>query len=127
MLWHWDVFRLDRDARVADPTLVPRWAEWVSSLGLDPNELLQDAVIRMDPATNQYVLHVTKIRRTPEGAHWIDEATMQLVSEPLIIPIGPHVVWPVIRPGSGEQLAGSLYEVERAGIEGAAALRTLEG
>lgn len=92
-----DVFRFDQEARDTDPSLQPRWIDWVKSLHLDPNELLPDAVIRVRRETNEYELHVSRVVRRPDGERWIDEAQSCLVSEPVVVPIGIHKVWPEIR------------------------------
>jgi hypothetical protein len=61
---------------------------------LDPDDLLPDAAIRVDHETNQYELHVSKVRRRSDGERWVDFASMSLVTEPLVVPIGIRRTWP---------------------------------
>jgi hypothetical protein len=87
-------FLFDQALRDGDPTLHPRWVAWLSSLGLDSNELLPDAAILVNRESNNFELHVSQVRRKEDGSHWVDEVLCALVSEPRVIPLGHLRVWP---------------------------------
>lgn len=90
-----EVLRYDRGTVESDPTLRSRLVEWVRSLGLDPDELLPDAVIVM--GMGEYELHVSQIVRKEDGSRWVDEARLELVSKPVVVGLGQNKSWPAPR------------------------------
>jgi hypothetical protein len=65
---------------------------WIKSLGIDHNNVRNAFVIVA--SGQEYELHLTTYRRSPEGRIRIDRATEDAVTEPLIVPLGTSKVWP---------------------------------
>lgn len=71
---------------------------WIKSLGVEPNDVRQAFVIV--EAAQQYELHLTTYRRSPEGRIRIDHATEDAVTEPLIVKLGTSKTWPTWLDGA---------------------------
>ena len=71
----------------ADPGLREQVCAWLRSLDLDPELVaLPLLVARHD---GQYHLHATVRLLTPDGVFRVDYARNELVTEPVVIPLGP--------------------------------------
>ena len=68
--------------------------EWIRSLGLNPAELSEWMLIRYQPGENRHdgkhVLHLSKRRLAEGGGMVLDQATGDIVSEPLVIELTPE-------------------------------------
>lgn len=61
--------------------------EWIKSLGLDPADLGPWMLIKANKDFT-YELHLSKRRKGPDGKGVVlDQASCELVSEPLIVPL----------------------------------------
>lgn len=65
---------------------------WVKTFGVEPKDVRPKGLIRA--GTSSYQLHLSKMPRDINGKLLIDEAKNEVVTEPLVIDIGPTVSWP---------------------------------
>jgi hypothetical protein len=67
---------------------------WIKSLGIGIDHSNVRKAFVIIRAEQEYELHLTVYRRSPEGRIMIDRATEDAVTEPLIVPLGTSKSWP---------------------------------
>lgn len=88
----WSFQPIRFDANAMRPDRREYIAEWVKSLGVEPNDVRGKGVIVM--GERGYELHLSKFVCNERGGHIFDRATNDSVSQPLIIDLGTDLCWP---------------------------------
>lgn len=81
--------------------------DWVRSLGVNPEDVRP--VFALVAGQSGHELHLSRMIRDEHGRLRLDRAISDVVSEPLIINLGPDASWP--------SLKGGIIEIERGAVE----------
>jgi hypothetical protein len=66
--------------------------DWVTSLGVEPNDVRPQLLIEM--GEKGYRLHLSRFVLNADGKKILDRAANEVVSEPLILELGTEQTWP---------------------------------
>jgi hypothetical protein len=79
------------------PARLRECVAWVESLGLIPADL--GAIFAIVSGEEGWELHVTEHLRNAGGHKYIDQASQDIVSKPVVVQLGPDATWPDFETG----------------------------
>jgi hypothetical protein len=85
------------DTSLLAPNHLRACIEWVSALGLVPADIgAKFAIVR---GRGGWELHVTEHLRNSDGHKYIDQASQQIASRPVVVDLGAEPSWPEFTEG----------------------------